>query len=59
MQNNEFNKVCVAITGNSYVCGDVAYQLVVDKESGKEMDQNVYRDLIPVTIENLDEMIAQ
>lgn len=59
MQNNEFNKVCVAITGNSYVCGDAAYQLVVDKESGKEMDQNVYRDLIPVTIENLDEMIAQ
>lgn len=58
MQNNEFNKVCVAITGNSYVCGDVAYQLVVDKASGKEMDQNVYRDLIPVTAENLEEMIA-
>lgn len=58
MQNNEFNKVCVAITGNSYVCGDAAYQLVVDKASGKEMDQNVYRDLIPVTIDNLDEMIA-
>lgn len=58
MQNNEFNKVCVAITGNSYVCGDAAYQLAVDKASGKEMDQNVYRDLIPVTIENLDEMIA-
>lgn len=59
MQNNEFNKVCVAITGNSYVCGDAAYQLAVDKASGKEMDQNVYRDLIPVTIDNLDEMIAE
>ncbi len=56
MQNNEFNKVCVAITGNSYVCGDAAYQLVIDKESGKEMEQNVYRTLIPVTTDNLAEM---
>lgn len=58
MQNGEFNKVCVAITGNSYVCGDVAYQLVIDKASGEEMEQNVYRDLIPVSIDNLEEMIA-
>ena len=50
--------MCVAITGNSYVCGDVAYQLVIDKASGEEMEQNVYRDLIPVSIDNLEEMIA-
>lgn len=59
MQNEEFNKVCVAITGNSYVCGDAAYNLVIDKESGKEMDQNVYRDLIPVSKENLAEMMTE
>lgn len=56
MQNNEFNKVCVAITGNSYVCGTVAYQLIIDKESGKEMEQNIYRELIPVNADNLSEM---
>lgn len=59
MQNNEFNKVCVAITGNSFVCGDAAYNLVIDKESGKEVDQNVYRDLIPVSIDNLAEMTTE
>ena len=58
IQNNEFNKVCVAITGNSYVCGDAAYRLLIDKESGKEVDQNVYRELIPVTADNLTEMTA-
>lgn len=56
IQNNEFNKVCVAITGNSYVCGDAAYQLIIDKETGKEMEQNVYRDLISVNADNLSEM---
>lgn len=59
MQNNEFNKLCVAITGNAYVCGDTVYQLLIDKETGAEMEKNVYRELIPVTIDNLDEMIQQ
>ena len=59
MQNGEFNKMCVAITGNAYVCGDVAYDLVGRKDSGEMMEKNIYRDLIPVTIENLDEMIAE
>ena len=59
MQNGEFNKMCVAITGNAYVCGDVAYDLVVRKASGEKMEKNIYRDLIPVTIDNLDEMIAE
>ena len=36
-----------------------AYDLVVRKASGEEMDKNIYRDLIPVTVDNLDEMIAQ
>lgn len=57
MQNNEFNKVCVAITGNSYACADEAYRLVVAKAADEEMEQNVYRELIPVTIENLEEMM--
>lgn len=57
MQNDEFNKLCVAITGNAYVCGDTVYQLLIDKETGAEMDKNIYRELIPVTVDNLDEMI--
>lgn len=58
MQNDEFNKICIAITGNAYVCGDAIYEILIDKETGKEMDKNIYRELIPVTIDNLDEMMA-
>lgn len=58
MQNGEFNRVVIAITGNSYVCGDVVYDLTIDYLNGEQLDHNVYRDLIPVTIDNLEEMIA-
>ncbi|MGN0353700.1 MAG: sugar ABC transporter substrate-binding protein [Muricoprocola sp.] len=59
MQNGEFNKVCVAITGNAYVCGDEAYKLAIATVKGENTDKNVYRDLIPVTVDNLEEMIAE
>ena len=59
MQNGEFNKVCVAITGNAYVCGDAAYKLAVATVKGENTEKNVYRDLIPVTADNLEEMIAE
>lgn len=58
MENGEFNKMCVAITGNPYVCGEVVYDLTVKLANGEKMDQNVYRDLIPVTIDNVKDMIA-
>ena len=59
MQNGEFNKVCVAITGNAHVCGDAAYKLAVATVKGENTEKNVYRDLIPVTADNLEEMIAE
>lgn len=58
IQNNEFNRMVVAITGNAYVCADTIYDLTMEYIGGKELEKNVYRDLIPVTAENLDEMIT-
>lgn len=58
IQNGEFNRMCVAITGNAYVCGEEIYDLAVRFAGGEEMEHNVYRELIPVTAENLEEMIA-
>ncbi|MDO4260765.1 MAG: sugar ABC transporter substrate-binding protein [Eubacteriales bacterium] len=59
MQNGEFNRMVVAITGNAYVCGDEIYDLTIGYMNGEELEHNVYRDLIPVTIDNLSEMISQ
>lgn len=58
MENGEFNRMCVAITGNPYVCGETIYDLAVALAGGENMEQNVYRDLIPVTNDNLKEMVA-
>lgn len=58
IQNGEFDRMVVAITGNAYVCGDTVYDLAIECAEGKTTEQNVYRDLIPVTSENLEEMIA-
>ncbi|MDD2971584.1 MAG: sugar ABC transporter substrate-binding protein [Lachnospiraceae bacterium] len=59
MENGEFNRMVVAITGNAYVCGRTAYELGVELLDGTTMDKNVYRDLIPVTSENMEEMVNQ
>ena len=58
MQNGEFNRVCIAITGNAYVCGEEIYDIAVRYAQGEEMEHNVYRELLPVTVDNLEEMIA-
>lgn len=59
MQNGEFDRCVVAITGNAFVCGDVVYDLSMRYAAGEKLDHEVYRDLIPVTPENLSEMIAE
>lgn len=59
MQNGEFDRCVVAITGNAFVCGDVIYDLSMRYAAGEKLDHEVYRDLIPVTPENLEEMIAK
>ena len=56
MENGEFNRMVVAITGNAVACGDEVYDLTMAYVGGEEMDHNVYRELIPVTIDNLEEM---
>ncbi len=56
MTNGEFNRCCIAITGNAQACGSAAYDLAARCAGGEELDHEVYRDLIPVTIENLAEM---
>lgn len=58
MENGEFNRMCVAITGNPYVCGEEIYDITVKVTDGEKMEQNVYRELIPVTIDNLKDMVA-
>lgn len=58
MENGEFNRMCVAITGNPFVCGEVVYDLTVRVVNGENIDQNVYRDLIPVTNDNLKDMVT-
>lgn len=57
MENGEFNRVCVAITGNAYVCGQEIYDLATRFADGEEMEHNVYRELIPVNKDNLQEMV--
>jgi ribose transport system substrate-binding protein len=59
IENGEFNRMCVAITGNPYVCGETIYDIAIRVANGEEIEQNVYRDLIPVTIDNLKEMVAE
>ena len=58
MRNGEFNRCCIAITGNAYVCGEEVYRLAMQYAAGEELDKEVYRDLIPVTIDNLEDMIG-
>ncbi|MDD2958843.1 MAG: sugar ABC transporter substrate-binding protein [Lachnospiraceae bacterium] len=59
MQNGEFNRCVIAITGNANVCGKEAYDLAMRYAAGEDLGHEVYRDLIPVTPENLEEMISQ
>lgn len=56
VQNHEFNRSCIAITGNAYACGEAVYELALKYVAGEESAHEVYRDLIPVTAENLDDM---
>ena len=58
MRNGEFNRCCIAITGNAYVCGEEVYRLAMQYAAGEELDKEVYRDLIPVTIDNLEDMVG-
>lgn len=56
MENGEYNRVCIAITGNAYVCGETIYDLAARLGNGEKMEKNVYRDLVPVSVDNLSEM---
>ena len=59
MRNGEFNRMSVAITGSPRANADVIYDIMVRVGRGEEMEHNVYRDLIPVTAENIDEVFGE
>lgn len=59
IENGEFNRVCIAITGNAYVCGKEIYNLATSYADGKKLEHNVYRKLIPVNKDNIEEMVNQ
>ena len=54
IKNGEFNRMSVAITGSPEKNGDVIYDIMVRLGNGEEMDHNIYRELIPITAENID-----
>ncbi|MFW5889340.1 MAG: sugar ABC transporter substrate-binding protein [Bacillota bacterium] len=54
MTNNEANRMSVLITGDAEKMADVIYGYVQKMLNDEEIEQNVYRELIPVTQENVD-----
>lgn len=57
MENGEFQRCVVAITGNAVACGEEVYDLAMRHAAGEQMEHEVYRELIPVTPVNLAEMM--
>lgn len=58
MKNGEFNRMSVAITGSPRTNADVIYDILVKAGHGEEQDHNIYRELIPVTVDNIDEVFG-
>lgn len=58
IRNGEFNRMSVAITGSPLQNAAVIYDIMVKVGNGEELEHNVYRDLIPVTAENIDEIFG-
>lgn len=58
MKNGEFNRMSVAITGSPRTNADVIYDILVKAGRGEEQEHNIYRDLIPVTVDNIDEVFG-
>ena len=58
MKNGEFNRMSVAITGSPRTNADVIYDILVKAGHGEEQEHNIYRELIPVTVDNIDEVFG-
>ena len=54
MANNEANRMSVLITGNAEKMAEVIYGYLQKMVAGEEVPKVVYRELIPVTRDNLD-----
>jgi ribose transport system substrate-binding protein len=60
MKNNEGVRMTVAITGTFKDSADKVWEMIEELESGKPIaTKEVYRDLIPVTKENVDKFLHQ
>lgn len=55
MTNNEANRMSVLITGDAEKMSQVIYGYVQKMLNNEEVPKNVYRELIPVTQENVDQ----
>jgi len=55
MVNNEANRMSVLITGDAEKMASVIYGYIQKLLNDEEVPQNVYRELIPVTQENVDQ----
>jgi ribose transport system substrate-binding protein len=55
MTNNEGNRMSVLITGDAEKMAEVIYGYVQKLLNDEEVPENVYRELIPVTQENVDQ----
>ena len=55
MVNNEANRMSVLITGDAEKMSEVIYGYVQKLLNDEEVPQNVYRELIPVTQENVEQ----
>lgn len=55
IKNDEGNRMSVLITGGPEEIADTIYGLLEKLVAGEEMDKEVYRTLIPVTKDNIDQ----
>lgn len=58
MRNGEFNRMSVAITGSPRANAEGIYDIMKRVGSGEVLEQNIYRELIPVTVDNIDELFG-
>ena len=59
IKNNEGVRMSVIVTGTDEDVADAVYGFVEKLAAGKAVPPRVYRDVIPVTIENVDKYFAQ
>lgn len=55
MKNEEANRMSVMITGDHQAIAEEIYALIMGKIDNADMEKEQYRELIPITAENMDQ----